>query len=115
MGNTDESFVHLATGKWYRKNLRRAGTTLRCNSLYGMYSLIRSGSGLGVLPCYLGDRSGDLQRLSAPLEGESIDLWLLAHQDLRRMARVRVAQDFLAERLAPLQPLLEGQTTTGDG
>ncbi|MFL1406001.1 LysR family transcriptional regulator [Marinobacter sp. M1N3S26] len=109
----DESFVHLATGKWYRKNLRRAGATLRCNSLYGMFSLIRSGSGLGVLPCYLGDRADDLERLSGPLEGESIDLWLLAHQDQRRMARVRVAQDFLTERLMTRQPWLEGQATTG--
>lgn len=105
----DESFVHLATGRWYRRNLRRPAGTLRCNSLFGMYSLIRSGAGVGVLPCYLGDRAGDLKRLSEPLEGESIDLWLLAHQDLRRMARVRVAQDFLIDRLMPLQPLLEGR------
>ena len=109
----DESFVHLATGRWYRRNLKRAATTLRCNSLMGMYSLIRSGSGLGVLPCYLGDRASDLRRLSAPLEGESVDLWLLAHQDLRRMARVRVAQDFLGEALMPLKPLLEGEQADG--
>ena len=110
----DESFVHLATGRWYRRNLRRAATTLRCNSLLTMCSLVRAGSGLAVLPCYLGDQAAELQRLSDPLEGESIDLWLLAHQDLRRMARVRVAQDFLTERLLPLQPLLEGQQTNGD-
>lgn len=110
----DESFVHLATGRWYRRNLRRAATTLRCNSLLAMCSLVRAGSGLAVLPCYLGDQAAELQRLSDPLEGESIDLWLLAHQDLRRMARVRVAQDFLTERLLPLQPLLEGQQTNGD-
>ncbi|MFC4258231.1 LysR family transcriptional regulator [Marinobacter lacisalsi] len=104
----DESLVHLATGRWYRRNLRRPAATIRCNSLFGMYSLVRSGGGLGVLPCYLGDRAGDLRRLSDPLEGESIDLWLLAHQDLRKMARVRIAQDFLVDRLTPLQPLLEG-------
>ncbi len=106
----DESFVHLATGRWYRRNLRRAGSTLRCNSLYGMYSLIRCGGGLGVLPCYLGDAAPELKRLSGPLEGESIDLWLLAHQDLRKMARVRVAMDELAQRLKGRQALLEGQT-----
>lgn len=105
----DESFVHLATGRWYRRNLRRAGSTLRCNSLYGMFTLIRSGGGLGVLPCYLGDAAPELVRLSDPLEGESIDLWLLAHQDLRKMARVRVAMDFLAQRLRDRQRQLEGQ------
>lgn len=106
----DESFVHLATGRWYRRNLRRASSTLRCNSLYGMYSLIRCGGGLGVLPCYLGDAAPALKRLSAPLEGENIDLWLLAHQDLRKMARVRVAMDFLAGRLRGLQSQLEGRS-----
>ncbi|MCK7545768.1 LysR family transcriptional regulator [Marinobacter bryozoorum] len=105
----DESFVHLATGRWYRRNLRRAGSTLRCNSLYGMFSLVSNGGGLGVLPCYLGDAAPELVRLSDPLEGESIDLWLLAHQDLRKMARVRVAMDFLAQRLRDRQRQLEGQ------
>lgn len=105
----DESLVHLATGRWYRRNLKRAGSTLRCNSLLGMFSLIRGGGGLGVLPCYLGDPTPDLVRLSDPLEGESIDLWLLAHQDLRRMARVRIAMDFLAQRLRDRQRQLEGQ------
>ncbi|GGY75252.1 LysR family transcriptional regulator [Marinobacter zhanjiangensis] len=110
----DDSFVHLATGRWYRRNLRRATATLRCNSLLGMCGLIRSGGGLGVLPCYLGDRTADLKRLSSPLEGESIDLWLLAQQDSRRMARIRVAQNFLTDRLMSLQPLLDGRQTTGD-
>ena len=109
----DDSFVHLATGRWYRRNLRRAAATLRCNSLLGMYGLIRAGSGLGVLPCYLGDRVADLKRLSIPLDGESIDLWLLAHPDSRRMARIRVAQNFLTDRLISLQPLLDGRQVTG--
>lgn len=110
----DESFAHLATGRWYRRNLRRAGSTVRCNSLYSMFSLICCGSGLGVLPCYLGDAAAELERLTDPLDGESIDLWLLAHQDLRKMARVRVAMDFLTERLQARQLQLEGQSRPGE-
>ncbi len=105
----DESFSHLATGRWYRRHLRNPASVIRCNSLYGMFTLIEAGSGIGVLPCYLGDAAPELQRLSEPLDGEGTDLWLLAHQDLRKMARVRVAMEFLAQALGTRQALIEGR------
>lgn len=105
----DDSFSHLATGRWYRKNLKESQPVIRCNSLFSMYSLIRAGSGVGVIPCYMGDSAADLQRLSGPLAGEGVDLWLLTHQDLRQKARARVVMEFIAERLQALQPLIEGE------
>lgn len=105
----DDSFSHLATNRWYRKHLKDTQPVIRCNSLYAMYSLICSGSGVGVIPCYMGDSTAGLKRLSAPLEGEGTDLWLLTHQDLRQMARVRMVLEFLADKLRGLQPLIEGQ------
>jgi DNA-binding transcriptional LysR family regulator len=105
----DDSFRHLATNRWYRTHLEGSEPTIRCNSLYGIYSLICAGSGVGVIPCYMGDGTSNLQKLSLPLEGEGVDLWLLTHRDLRQMARVRVVLEFLAERLAAVRPLLEGE------
>lgn len=105
----DDSFEHLATGRWYRTHLKESQPVIRCNSLYAMYTLIRGGSGVGIIPCYMGDNDPDLQRLSAPLSGEGIGLWLLTHRNLRQGARVRVVMEFLAEKLQALQPLIEGQ------
>ncbi len=104
----DESFSYLATGRWYRKTLKHAPYTMRCNSLQAMYSLAKSGAGLAVLPCFIGDDCRHLKRLTPPLEGEGVDLWLLVNQDTQPMARVRIVMAFLAERLAQLAPRLNG-------
>jgi DNA-binding transcriptional LysR family regulator len=103
----DESFSHLATGRWYRKQLKNVTSVIRCNSLQSMHALARAGAGLAVLPCYLGDATRELRRLSDPLEGESIDLWLHVNQDTQQMARVRMVMEFLVERLQGLESVIE--------
>ena len=51
---------------------------------------LAAGIGVGILPCFIGDRMPGLARLGSvnPEElGES--LWILTHTDLRNAARVR--------------------------
>ncbi|XKG39540.1 LysR family transcriptional regulator [Marinobacter sp.] len=110
----DDSFSHLASGRWYQKNLKASQPVIRCNGLYSMYSLIRAGSGVGVLPCYIGDSDHELQRLSAPLKGEGVDLWLLTHHDLRQGAMVRLVLEFIAAKLEGLRPLIECECEDAD-
>lgn len=107
----DESFSHLATGRWYRKHLKNVNSVIRCNSLQAMAALARAGAGLAVLPCYLGEPPKELRRLSDPLDGESVDLWLHVNQDTQQMARVRIVMEFLAERLQALESAVEFSAT----
>jgi DNA-binding transcriptional LysR family regulator len=72
-----------------------------------MATLARSGAGLAVLPCYLGEAAKELRRLSDPLEGESVDLWLHVNQDTQQMARVRIVMEFLVDRLKALESAIE--------
>lgn len=104
----DESFSHLATGRWYRKHLKNASSVIRCNSLQSMHALARAGAGLAALPCYLGDDTRKLKRLSPPLEGVGVDLWLMVNHETQQMARVRIVMEFLTTRLAKLSPRVEG-------
>ena len=106
----DETFSHLATGRWYRKHLKNVASVIRCNSLQSMHALARAGAGLAVLPCYLGEGTRELRRLSDPLEGESVDLWLHVNQDTQQMARVRIVMEYLVERLQALEPQLAIRT-----
>ncbi|MBB5321996.1 LysR family transcriptional regulator [Marinobacter oulmenensis] len=103
----DETFSHLATGRWYRKHLKQVTSVIRCNSLQSMLALARAGTGLAVLPCYVGERARELRRLSDPLDGESVDLWLHVNQDTQQMARVRMVMEFLVERLRGLEAEIE--------
>lgn len=103
----DETFSHLATGRWYRKHLKSAPSLIRCNSLQSMHALACAGAGLAVLPCYLGESARELRRLSDPLEGESVDLWLHVSQDTQQMARVRIVMELLVDRLKALESSIE--------
>ncbi|MHA7809411.1 MAG: LysR family transcriptional regulator [Marinobacter adhaerens] len=103
----DETFSHLATGRWYRKQLKNVTSFIRCNSLQSMHALAKAGAGLAVLPCYLGESTRELRRLSDPLEGESVDLWLHVNQDTQQMARVRIVMEYLVERLQSLESKME--------
>ncbi|MEH6561560.1 MAG: LysR family transcriptional regulator [Marinobacter sp.] len=107
----DDTFSHLATGRWYRKHLKHASSVIRCNSLHAMHALTRSGAGLAVLPCYLGEGTKELRRLSAPLEGESVDLWVHVSQDTQQMARVRIVMEFLVDRLRAQTAAIEFSPT----
>ena len=107
----DETFSLLATGRWYRRHLKHATSVIRCNSLQAMVALARSGAGMAVLPCYLGEDARELRRLSEPLDGESVDLWLHVNQDTQQMARVRLVMAFLVSRLRALEASLEFSTT----
>ncbi|MFO7528461.1 MAG: LysR family transcriptional regulator [Marinobacter sp.] len=107
----DETFSQLATGRWYRKHLKNVTSVIRCNSLESMAALARAGAGLAVLPCYVGESAKELRRLSDPLEGESVDLWLHVNQDTQQMARVRIVMEFLVDRLRALESAIEISTT----
>lgn len=107
----DETFSHLATGRWYRKHLKNATSVIRCNSLHAMHTLACAGAGLAVLPCYLGEGSKELRRLSDPIEGESVDLWLHVSQDTQQMARVRIVMEFLVDRLQAQASAIEFSPT----
>lgn len=71
----------------------------RCDTLMGRRDAARSGLGAAVLPCYLGDADGQLMRVGETLDELSVNLWLLAHEDLRRVTRIRRFLGFIADAL----------------
>ncbi|MEO6581972.1 MAG: LysR family transcriptional regulator [Sphingomicrobium sp.] len=68
----------------------------------GLLSGVRSGFGIAVLPCMVGDGDPDLIRCLPPREDHGRVLWLLTHERVRHAPRVRTTIDFLYERLKSL-------------
>lgn len=66
----------------------------------GLLSGVRSGFGIAVLPCIVGDADPDLVRCVPPRTGHERTLWLLTHERCRHAPRVRAVVDFLYERLS---------------
>lgn len=105
----DHTLAHLASGKWLRKTHPDARVALRANSLTGILAALREGMGRGLLPCFMGDRTPGLKRLTGPISEAKSALWLLTHEDLRHTARVRAFMDFMFEALSVDIDLLEGR------
>lgn len=106
----DESFAHTAIGLWLKRTYPEARVVQRVNSVALAVEAVRAGAGLGLLPCGLAGRDPALRRLAPPVPGIGTALWLLTHEDLRHMGRVRAFLDFMATAFAEERPLLEGLT-----
>jgi len=75
----------------------------------GLLSAIRSGFGVSVLPCVVGDGDPDLIRCLPPKAGHGRTLWLFTHERVRHEPRVRAVIDFLYERLVNHGRVVEGR------
>lgn len=67
----------------------------------GLLAAVRSGFGLGVLPCVVADSDPDLIQCLPPLKMKE-GIWLLSHERVRHEPRVRLTLDFLFERFRAL-------------
>ena len=83
----------------------------RTDSMSALLRLVRAGLGVSVLPCYLAEHDLDFTRLDFGCDaGAANGLWVLAHPDVARAARVRALTDFLSETLLADRDLFEGRS-----
>ena len=67
--------------------------------LMGVFDIVRSGLGIAALPCYLGESTPELVRIHEPVDEFNVDLWILAHPDIRRSAKVHAFFEFATARI----------------
>lgn len=90
-------------------------TVARFDTVGGVAGAVAAGLGCGLLPCFVADGRPGLVRLTGPIEALATDLWLLTHDDLRQVPRVRALLDFLAERMGQARNVIEGRLAAGGG
>jgi len=79
---------------WLDQRLARP-PKLRATEMSSLFDALRAGVGLGLVPCYLGDREPALERLTAPIAETGERYHLLIHRDLFREPAVRAVKDAL--------------------
>lgn len=84
---------------WLLEHLPEASCQYRIDSVLAMQTAVRQGSGIAVLPCYIGNADNQLRRLTAPIADLETGLWVLTHRDLRRVSRIRQLMGEIAEKL----------------
>ncbi len=81
--------------------------TLRSSSISAQAQMIAAGAGFGVLPCFMGDQDGRLQRIRHEMAFQRT-FWLAVHQDVSTQPRVRRFLDWLVEIAEANRALFDG-------
>lgn len=84
--------------------------SLTSTSVDAQATMIRSGAGIGILPCFIGDADDQLVRLLPDRIAIKRSFWLVVHRDLRGISRVSRFVDWLDALVLRLKPLIEGET-----
>ncbi len=106
----------VTAADWLTARVPDTQLVYRTNSLVNQMIAAKAGIGLAVLPCYLGDAEAGLVRFHPrPIPELTRELWVVAHNDLRRTARIRAFFDVVGEGLAAEHVLLSGQDAAREG
>lgn len=87
---------------WLRQYGLEDSVVMQYDTASGLLAGVRAGMGLTILPAFLADREPDLIRCIPPKAEDTTGLWLLTHERLRRVPRIRIVLDFLAAELTKL-------------
>ena len=87
----------LPLARWIARIAGNAVTVLRSDSVAIRLAAAQAGVGIALLPCIAADNAPGLVRLQwradpAPIQ----DLWLVSHNDVARIPRVRAVLEFIA-------------------
>lgn len=95
-----EQLQHLEESSLLEALAGDARFIMRSDDVYTRLAAADAGLGLAVFPNVLAQRSPRLQRVLETQEFPSRQIWLVAHRDLRHLARVRAVLDWLTELFA---------------
>jgi DNA-binding transcriptional LysR family regulator len=77
---------------------------LKVNSTYAIFRAVQSGIGIGALPHYLNQETGNLVEVLPELRGPSVDAYFVYPEELRQSNRIAVFRDFLLRKIEDLSP-----------
>ncbi|HWB50133.1 MAG TPA: LysR family transcriptional regulator [Stellaceae bacterium] len=105
-----EEQAHYPTARWVQQRIEesRGTVALRASTVTMQLAAIRAGSGRGVLPCFVGDEDGSLERLTPPVPEIAAHYSVIVHRDLRRAACVRAVIDWVTAVFAEQRDALAG-------
>ncbi|MEM7561450.1 MAG: LysR family transcriptional regulator [Pseudomonadota bacterium] len=104
----DDEHVRFIGQNWLREKLTDRKPIVRSNNGVVLLDAILQGTGLGVLPCFVGDQENELQRLEL-VPGEGATLYLLVHRDMRKSPAVRLMMDAVTELFREFHDVLHGE------
>jgi DNA-binding transcriptional LysR family regulator len=105
----EDTINYLPEERWMATAANGASFVLRSNSTNLLHAAMQRGLAIGMLPCWLASTDDDFVRLLPDDAYVTRDLTLVVHEDVRRIARVRVTFDALAEMFLAEKETLAGK------
>lgn len=99
-------------GTWLRENGLEGSIAMQHSSVSGLLSAVRSGMGLASLPCFVAEADDDFVRCLPHAASGAREIWLVTHERLRQVPRVRIVMDFLGHCLKRHADLVNGRLST---
>jgi len=114
----DDDHAYMPGQAWIRDLLADNGNgsrrpMIRMNNWLVVQQALQAGAGISLLPCYLGDADRALARIgferkNALLPDVTAEQYLLVHNDLRNLPRVRAVMDAIIRLFQQDKALLAG-------
>lgn len=106
----DDTVIDSTTASWLKQTVPDVKFQYRLNTCMGILAVVKENTGLALLSCYLGDSDRNLVRVGMPIPQLEKQLWILTHEDLRYVTRIRTFIDFVASFLTQKMELIEGRS-----
>jgi DNA-binding transcriptional LysR family regulator len=89
----------LPAARWMKSHAPTARVTARCSNVPSVHLAIKSGAGIAPLPAVYAAADEELVCVLGPLPELNYPMFLLAHQDLRKLSRVNAVFEFCLSEL----------------
>lgn len=93
-----DGFPENAPVSWLRQQMAGRPAAFATNPASARLAAARAGVGIALAPCMVAEEVRDVVRVLPGTEIPGVDLWLLVHRDLSKLARIRAVLDFIHER-----------------
>ncbi len=106
-----DELISVPHVRWLPDVIDQPRTRLTCTSLVAQFSAAEAGAGLAMIPHFMAHGKHGLVRVLSSDINLIRDWWLVIHQDLQNVPRIRAAVDFIIETMHRNQSVLMGHET----
>ena len=92
----DDELSNLPSARWL-KSKRKKTPEVRCVQATNILDGLHGGLGLAVIPCWMGENDRSLIKVSDSMVLDGSEVWMLIHEDLRKVPLVRKTADWIVD------------------
>lgn len=94
-----EKIAHIKSTKWLRTKVEEENISLKANSMESIYSGVKAGLGIGLLPSVYKNMDPSLIELSKPDPKFGSPIWLITQKEIVNSEKIKICLDYFYKEL----------------